>query len=145
MNNSKRITGCPSSYDMYSFYRDNSDNPVSRKEYSMIIKECNSLILDEVVNNSNDFEIPYRFGQLNVIKYERSYSRSTNKWAVDFKKTKELGFKVFFDQQYIYKWRWLKTNAIVKCKSKYKFTASRQAKRLVPKALNNKVDFYKVK
>jgi len=141
----ERVKGCPSAYDVYSFYRDNSESPVSRKEYSRIIKECNQEVLTEVVNNSNDFEVPYRMGIMSVIKYSRVYGVDKRRWAVDFKKTKEVGFKVFFDQEYIYKWRWLKTNAIVKGKSKYKFTASRQAKRLVPRALSNKVDFYKVR
>lgn len=140
-----KIKGCVSLKDQYRHYKENSDSPVDYKTYVKYLKECNLELLNQVVNRSNEVELPYREGKLHVVKYERSFSATNKKnWAVDFNTSKKLGYKVYFDQPFINKWRWCKTNTIVRNKSKYKFTASRLAKRMVPIAINNKVDFPKL-
>jgi len=129
--------------EAYKLYEAESESPVGYKEYVAHIKECNKLLLSKVMD-SDDVELPYRMGKIHVIKYDKIYSQDKKKWAVDFNKTRKEGFVVYFDQKYIYKWRWDKNRMIVKNKSKYKFTASRLAKRSVPKALQSKKDFFKL-
>lgn len=132
--------------EMYKYFKTYSKTKISYKDYVKIIKTCNKEILDVIVNEAKVFEMPYRLGALQVSKFERSFNKSTNRWAVDFKKSKELGYKVFFEQPFIYKWVWRKRRAIFINKTGYKFTASRLAKRLVPKALSTKkIDYYSVK
>lgn len=139
-----KIKNCIALKDSYKYYKENADRPVDYKTYVKYIKECNTELLNQVVNESVDVLLPYRIGTLHVVKFDRDYSGSTKNWPVDFKRTKELGFKVYFDQEAVYKWRWAKTHSIVKNKNKYKFTASRKAKRMVPQALANKVDYFKI-
>lgn len=137
-----KIKECIGLKETYQYYKKNSDKPVDYETFAKCIKDCNKKLLDEVVNASNDVELPYRLGKLHIAKFDRSY-KNQKKWAVDFKKTKEEGRVVYFDQDHLYKWRWCKTYTIVKNKSKYKFTASRQAKRLVPVALKNNVEYFR--
>jgi hypothetical protein len=142
-----KIKECLVLKDSYEYYKKNtsSEKPISYSEYSKYIKLCNLELLNNVVEEMNEVELPYRLGTLQINKFDRSYTQDKSKWAVDFKKTKELGFKVYFDQKYTYRWRWVKTHCIVRYKSKYKFTASRMAKRMVPKALAKNKDYFKIK
>lgn len=138
------IKGSLTLKDSYNYYKSTCEKPVGYKEFSRIIKECNLELLDVVVNKSEDVTLPYSLGKLHVIRYNRTYGEDKTRWAVDFKKSKELGFKVYFDQKNIYKWRWGKTRLTTRAKYKYKFTASRKAKRMVPVALANNVDYFKL-
>ena len=100
-------------------------------------------LLNQTVTESNQVELPYRLGILEVIKRDRIYGKKKN-WAIDHKRSKEEGFAVYFDQKYLYNWNWNIKNCIVIHKSRYKFTASRMAKRMVPAALRNGQDFFKI-
>lgn len=141
-----KITKCLAIRDMYKYYKDNckpNELIESYKTFSRIIKACNLETRRLITEESETFKMPYREGLIKITKYERSYNQEKYKWALDFKKTKELGFNVYFDQPYIYKWEWIKKNAVVKNKSKYKFVPCRDAKRLVPMLLRtSKIDYY---
>ena len=137
----ERIIGATGLKESYNHYKNTYTDPVDYKCYSECIKRCNKKIIDLIVNQSEIIELPYRLGLIHINKYEKVYSSNKNKWAIDFKKTKELGFTVYFDQKFIYRWSWKRNHAIVRNKSKYKFTASRFAKRAVPKALKNKTEY----
>jgi hypothetical protein len=140
----KGITGAYGIKDSYEFYKSYCEEPIDYKTYSNLIKECNKKLTEIIVNDCDAVELPYRLGAIHIAKYERNYDPDKNKWAVDFKKTKESGFVVYFDQKWTYRWRWKKHYSIVKNKTKYKFTASRYAKRLVPKAIANKKDYINI-
>lgn len=130
--------------EMYKFYKQNSSNPVDYKQYARIIHLCNKKIVKAVVEEARVFEMPYRLGKIQIVKYERGFNKSKNKWAIDFKKTKELGFPVYHDSEYIYKFSWIKTRAKFINKTGYKFEANRAAKRkIAPMVKNKKVDYFK--
>ena len=128
---------------MYKFFCSYSKTKITYKEYSRIIKACNAEILKVVVKDANLLELPSRLGALQICKYERSFNKDQTKWATDYKKSKELGFRVYHDQPFIYKWVWKKKKAIFINKTGYKFKANRFAKRLIPKVLaTTKVDYF---
>lgn len=130
--------------DMYKYFRTYSQTKIKYKDYSKIIKCLNSEIVNIVVNEGKIFEMPLYMGHIQICKFERSYNKKQNLWATDFKKSKELGFRVYHDQQFIYRWCWKKNKAKFRNKTGYKFQANRQAKRAVAKALRElKVDYYK--
>lgn len=138
-----KIKGVLGIREMYKYFKTYSTTDISYKEYSKIIKACNTEILEVIVKEAKTFDMPYRLGALQVTKFERSYNKPQTKWATDYKKSKELGYRVYHDQPFIYKWTWRKKKAIFINKTGYKFTASRMAKRLIPKALaTKKIDYY---
>lgn len=141
-----KVTSDVNIKDFYKYYKEKSKNPLSFKEYSKILKESNLELLNQIVNNSNEFHIPCRLGKLQVIKRERLFNfDKKQKWAVDYKKTKEHGFVVYFEDKWVYKWVWNKGKAVFINKIRYKFIASRRAKRMVAPALKNKQDYFKIK
>ena len=142
-----KIKECLAIRDMYKYYKSlksSKKDIIDYKLFTKIIKRCNKELIDQIVFNSEIVTLPYRLGVMQISKSERSYtSIRKNKWAIDFKRSKEEGFKVFFDQKYIYRWAWKKHYAIVKNKTGYKFIASRASKRAVPEALEQGRDYYK--
>lgn len=140
-----RITKCLTLKDMYKYYKSicKPNEPIEDyKTFSTIIKECNKEAVNAIIYESETLRLHHRFGELKVTKYERSYNKAKHKWAIDFKATKENGFTVYFDQPYIYSWQWIKRKAVIKNKSKYKFIPCRAAKRAVPQALKQKIDYF---
>jgi len=138
-----KIKGCLSIRDMYKYYKTNYDEPVDYKIFAKIIKHCNKELVRQITRESECVELPYRLGELQVARFERSFKKPSNKMAVDWAKTKELGFKVFHDDDNIYKWVWKKSSAVVKNKTGYKFTTIRYARREVPKAIEDKIEYFK--
>ncbi|MEG7982435.1 hypothetical protein U2054_15715, partial [Listeria monocytogenes] len=74
--------------------------------FAKIIKECNKETIRVITQEAEIMRLPGRLGSIKINKYEKSFSKKTN-WAVNFKLTKELGYTVYHDQPYIYKWMWL--------------------------------------
>lgn len=139
-----KIKNCLTIRDAYKYYKANYEDVIDYKLFSKIIKACNKELVKQITYEAEVVKLPYRLGNLQIARFERSYNKPTNRLAVDWKLTKEHGFKIFHEQTNIYKWCWKKSNAIVKNKTGYKFTASRYAKREVPKALKKKVEYFKL-
>jgi len=130
--------------NMYTLYKESAKNPISYKEYARIIKQCNKEIVNIITYEAKVFEMPYRLGVLQVSKFERGFNKPKNSWSVDYSKSKELGFIVYHDQEFIYKFNWKKTKALFLGKTGYKFKANRAASRMIPKALKEtKVSYYR--
>lgn len=137
-------SNCLGMRDMYKYYTKNYQEPVDYDTFAKVIKACNKEFIRVATEDAATIQLPYRLGKIQICKFERSYDQPQNKWKVDWKKTKEMGFRVYFDQKYIYKWCWKKHNSIVKNKTGYKFTPCRQASRIVPKLLaTKKIDYLK--
>lgn len=130
--------------DMYKFFLTYSKRKISYKEYSNIIKEANKEIVDCIVKEAKILSMPYKLGVLQVSKYTRGFNKPTNKWSMDFKKSEELGFRVYHDSEFIYKFNWKKTRAKFMNRTGYKFKANRTASRMIPYMLKNtKVSYFK--
>lgn len=132
--------------DFYDFYVEDCTKKGLKCQpysiYSMIIKDCNMLIRDKILANEK-FQLPYKNGQLSVIKFENSFDPDKQyKWKVDFKKTKELGTKVYYGSPYGYRWKWHRTDAITTGKMYYHFKPMRKASRLIAEAIKNNIEYY---
>ncbi len=138
-----KIKGCLGIRQMYDYYKKNYDEPVEYKLFTKIIKASNKELINQIVNHSTIFKMPYRLGTMQISKFKRSLTQPQNKWKVDYKRTREMGFVVYHDSPFIYKWVWKKHYAIVRNKTGYKFKANRSAARGVAKALKQRVDYFK--
>lgn len=141
-----KIVNCLGIRDMYKFYinkcKTEGKKPLRYRVFSSSIREVNKEIIRRCVEESELVRLPFRLGYLQICKYKRGWNKADYKKAVDWKKTKEEGFKVLHEQEYLYKWQWLKARAIVKNKTKYMFIACRKAKREVPRCLKLGIDYY---
>lgn len=134
--------------DAYRFYKENLKSKglkgESKKIYTKVCKDFNKEIVNLIVYKSEEVKLPCGMGNIAVLKFAHSLSNiPQNKWPINWKKTKELGYKVYFVEDYIYDIRWYKKKAQIRNKEFYKFIACRDFKRAVPKALReNKVDYF---
>ena len=113
--------------------------------YSVVIKEFNLLLIDKIVKEARTLKLPYNLGYLGIIKYEVNFDpENINKWKVNYAKSKELGYIVYHDDPFRYRWYWDKSSVKLKGKRFYKFIPSRDCQRLIKanKLLNSKMDYY---
>lgn len=54
-----RTAGALGVEDSYKHYKLMTDSPVSLKVYRKVVKECNSLFMDEVIVNGREMRLPY--------------------------------------------------------------------------------------
>lgn len=132
--------------DYYNYYIENCKKYNSKyqdyKVFAKIIREANILIRDKILTNET-FKIPYLMGELKIIKFENKFDLDKQyKWKVDYKKSKELGYIVYFGEQYGYRWKWIKNKALVSGKNYYHFKPVRLASRLINKTIKSGVDYY---
>lgn len=133
--------------DYYEYYvetcKKHKSEPQNYKVFAKIIRQANLIIRDQVLTNDT-FKLPYRLGELKIIKFENAYNAEKQyKWKVDYKKSKELGEIVYYGSEYGYRWKWIKNKAVVVGKMYYHFKPVRMASRLINKAILSGVDYYK--
>lgn len=132
--------------EMYKDYRAekkaNKDPYVTYKEYANIIKTANKKILNYLVNDAEVFILPYRLGELQIRKTQKSFDLTRTKLAVDYKRSKKEGFIIFHENRYLYSWFWKKRGYLTQNITWYKFEAVRHAKRMVKPALQKKIDYF---
>lgn len=132
--------------DFYKIYKEDCKsknlNVVDYKTYSLILKDFNLKLRDYILSNEN-IRLPYNLGRLMIIKFENKYDiDKQHKWKIDFKKTKEMGYKVYYGAEYGYRWKWIKEGLALKGKRYYTFKPCRKASRLITVKLNEGIDYY---
>ncbi len=120
-----------------------NEHPLEYKEFAKIVKACNKKLVSLALEEAETIELPYRLGEIKIRKFERSFAQDKSRWPIDYDKTFKLGFTVYHDQAFVYKWSWVKRYARVSNQSCYKFTAMRDTKRLIPEILKTKkIDYF---
>jgi len=137
--------------DFYEVYKGREEakerKPKDYKLYRDIIKDFNEELVRTIVFDNEVVKLPYRLGNLSIKKYKVSFNPDKqNIWKVDYKKSKEVGFIVYYDSPYRYKWKWNKRHVKLTGKKYYKFLPCREASRLIAKALreNSRLDYFTV-
>ena len=130
--------------DIYKHYTDKCNklecNKLEYKQFTAILKDFNILLRDKILSNET-VKLPYNLGYLGITKFEVNYDpKKQHKWKIDFKKTKELGYKVYYHSEFGYRWRWYKGR--LTGKRYYHFKPCRFASRSITTQLNNGVDYY---
>ena len=134
--------------DFYKSYVERSKlkerKPVPINVFRSIIDDFNKALVSEIVFNNEVIKLPYRLGFLGIKKYKVNFDpERKNIWPVNYQKSKELGFIVYYDQEYRYRWKWLKEFSKVTGRRWYKFLPCRANKRLIAQALreNSTLDY----
>ena len=138
-----KVQGTLNNDKLYKYYRSKAKNPVHRSTFRNVIKDLNILIKDRILD-AEDFKMPYRLGILRINKFRQNlFQRKKEDWPVDYEKSKELGFLVYFEHDYVYCWKWDKRKAVVKNMTLYKFHPSRHNKRALAHAIKHlKKDYF---
>lgn len=136
--------------DFYKEYKDegtrkNRKTIVDLKTYRSVLKKFHEVLSNKIVTENECYKLPYKLGLLGIIKFNQNFEINQNKWAVDWKKSKELNQVVYFENEERYKWRWDKSGMKLKGKHYYNFKACRNNNRLISKFKkeNPKTDYYR--
>jgi len=134
--------------DFYEEYKREAEvknrKTLSNKIHASILKDYNKILSQKIVFNCQTYSMPYKLGLLGVIKFEQQFeSENKHKWAVDWKKSKELKQIVYFENSERYKWKWDKYKTLTG-KRYYQFKATQPNSRSIKQALikNPKLDYY---
>ena len=156
--------------DHYKNYKEKSKNPVTKEIFESFLygngealydwrtrKPCSDFglfqeMLHTIVVSACMMDIPHGKGNLYILKkknkvYETKNGKLVKIRPIDWKKTKELGKRVFLDNQhtdeYIYTIKWDKSKRHFKNKTMYIFEPSRGFQRYISfmKKQNPQLDF----
>jgi len=136
--------------DMYPDYiadkAEKSPYYIEYDEYKQIILDFISEIVHYMLYEAGTFKMPYRLGNLRVIKLQSSYSRK-KRLSVDFNLTRKYGKTIYHFNEHSdgfkYMFKWDKQKAVVKHKSFYRFIPTRSNKRHLAYIIKNRLaDFF---
>jgi hypothetical protein len=174
LNSKRKSKKFPAHYginDQYKYFRRELGKSIPKKysvnrfTYSAIIKRCNTLISEMVINEAYEFRLPYRLGYLSikrnkpklVLNPDGTLNAAKSKLQIDFQATMKLWEKsenalklkkkVYFtnvhSEGYICGWSWDKRTSNIKNITIYSFKTVRDNARAVAKAVKeNKVDYF---
>lgn len=134
--------------DMYKEYlKDKEEGSPYIISYNMFVKLCTEYykeIMDHVFN-SGMFFMPYRMGNLSIIK--KLPKRMDEKTLpTDWQKTVELGKRVYqlndHSNYYKFRFHWAKKNCYVSNKSGYRLVFTRENKRRLAQIIKSGEDNY---
>ncbi len=155
--------------DYYKFYKIHADSYVTKskydteeyqfknpiveyKEFTSILREFFSIMSNEIMQNNEEFKIPYKFGSISIKKFKpKVYTkRSTIGLPIDWAASKKLGKKVYFTNDnrdgFVYRWKWTKQYKSMRSVNWYKFISCRANKRALAVVLKDKTkDFLEQK
>lgn len=127
--------------DMYQYYmRDIEKGSPYDIPYSTYVKLCSEFYkaIAEVVKEGGLYIMPYRMGELSVIK-KRPKKLDFASMSLDWKATSELGKQVFHindhTNYYKYRFHWKKQEAYFSNKGKYRMVFTRTHKRDLAKKI----------
>lgn len=134
--------------DIYKFYRQKCKlKQVKPKELKLCTSIWNDFNLEMkrlILEDSEELQLPYRLGSLRIRKRKIDQTIiPENKRKIDWGKTKKLGYKVFYTNDYIYNLRWERKKAIIRGCTFYTFKTCWTFKRDIAKAvLVDKRDYF---
>jgi hypothetical protein len=87
--------------DLYKFYKEYTDTPVSLELYSNIRRDYFTFIYSKIINENFSFRLPFRLGLLRIFKFKRKLKLDENgnvdksKLPVNYRATLNLWEKTY--------------------------------------------------
>ena len=133
------------SRDIYKQYKKDTpkDIQVSYDVFNKVTSEFNKLVLDKVLNESEQVKFPCGLGTLRIKKTKMKFNVKNKKrmFSPDWVKTKEVGKLVYHMNEhrngYRYRFHWDKKKSRIKNKKHYSFITARSPKRRLAHILKN--------
>lgn len=108
---------------------------ISYDQFSKILRTCNEMIIENVLETGEKFRLPHGFGDIAIHKWKPKRWRTRpdgvqfNNLSIDWKKTKELGKHVYHlnyhTSGYKFRWVWFRGKASFKHKDIFSFKPNR--------------------
>ena len=144
-----RTLNCKTLKDAYIQYEELGEKKefptVDKSTYTKVCKDFNKRLINLIIDQSQEIELPFRLGKLVVVKKEKDFNKiKKNKLPVNWKRTKELGHIVYHLEDTIYKFSWIKsTKPTSRIKRNYWFQGCRTAVRKIAENVKvKKLDYF---
>lgn len=108
---------------------------ISYETFKEIIRTCNKMIVEQVLDTGEKFRLPHGFGDLCIHKWKPKRwktlpdGRQVNNLSVDWKKSRELGKKIlhlnYHTGGYKFRWIWFKSKTTFKHSNVFSFKPNR--------------------
>ena len=154
--------------DIYRFYKKNQKEKglpvIPELTFRKILKYHNSEVCKSIVEDNNEFRLPYRLGYLRIRKFKTKFKLDANgnlkvsHLRPDWKATKDLwasneeakeNKKIVYHANnhtkgFYFKWYWDKRTCNIKNSSVYSIIMSRAHKRYISQVVKNNedIDYY---
>lgn len=136
--------------DIYKYYISEHKEDeffVTIKDFKKIINTFNKKIVSAMLDDSQEFKMPYRLGTLRIKKTKMNFNSENECWKIDWATTKKCGKKVFHMNDHTnnhrYRFYWNKAGCNAKNVSAYSYDATRANKRKLAHILKNNItDYY---
>jgi len=131
--------------DIYDFYLisvgENELYKVSFKTFKNIITKYYLAILDDILYKGVEYKLPYRLGQIRIIKRKININNLT-RFGIDWVESVKHGKQIYHlnnhSRGFVYRFKWIKQNALIPNLYFYKFVPSRMIKRKLAQVIKNK-------
>ena len=115
--------------------------------YKRILDEMGNVILENILNRSDGFKMPFGLGYIQIGKYKpKTYTRKS--LSVDFKASREMGKTIYHLNEHSngYKFRlfWSKVPQTFPDRYKYQLCLVRANKRKLAKLIFEKTDYINI-
>ena len=120
---------------------------ISYGAYKRILDEMGNVILENILNRSDGFKMPFGLGYIQIGKYKpKTYTRKS--LSVDFKASREIGKTIYHLNEHSngYKFRlfWSKVPQTFPDRYKYQLCLVRANKRKLAKLIFEKTDYINI-
>lgn len=120
---------------------------ISYDAYKRILDEMGNVILENILNRSDGFKMPFGLGYIQIGKYKpKTYTRKS--LSVDFKASREIGKTIYHLNEHSngYKFRlfWSKVPQTFPDRYKYQLCLVRANKRRLAKLIFEKTDYINI-
>ncbi len=144
-----RIQGCLTLADMYDEYIKDKEEigpyNITRAEYRTIVEDYIKMVMDEILNKASNFKLPFRLGDLRVVKLDSSLGRK-RRYSIDFSLTQKYGKPIYHLNEHSggfkYMFKWSKKDMYVKHGVFYRFIPTRTNKRRLAYNIKNYITDY---
>lgn len=139
--------------DFYQFYLDQIERDtvydIDYKTYRQIVEDYFRFIVEEIMDNSKEFKLPCRLGNLSIVK-RRPENFDNKSLRIDYHESAIQQKAVYFINEhsdyYKYRFLWSKKNCLLTNKTKYQFVATRANKRRLAQIIKNRErDYVEIK
>lgn len=122
-----------------SFKEANPRIDITYSQFNQIIRTCNEMIMEYVMETGEKFKLPHGFGTISIHKWRPKRTRTrpdgvtVNNLPIDWVKTRQTGKRIlqlnFHTGGYKFRWVWFHTTAKFRHHSVFSFKPNRSASR----------------
>lgn len=113
---------------------------ITYQQFNQILRTCNAMIVDHILDSGEKFRLPYGFGDLSIHKWipkrwriNKVTGKQVNNYSIDWKKTREKGKHIlhlnYHTQRYKFRWVWFISSSRLKYAYVFTFKPNRAASR----------------